>query len=75
MRIVVRAFREHGISYSYLRDVLVKMQVGGVSTADWEARRTISREMLRACRENGVRTHPAMINSRFLVKALELLRR
>jgi len=72
---IVRAFRQHKLRYSYLRDVMVKMQMGGVSTADWEARRTISREMLRACRENGIRTNAAMINSRFLRKALELLRR
>jgi glycosyltransferase involved in cell wall biosynthesis len=72
---IVRAFREHGLSYSYLRDVFVKMQVGGVSTSGASARKTINREMLRACRENGVATNSLMMNSRYLVKALELVRR
>ncbi|MDF7775431.1 glycosyltransferase family 2 protein [Sphingomonas sp. AOB5] len=72
---IVRAFREHGLSYSYLRDVFVKMQVGGVSTSGASARKTINREMLRACKENGIASNPLMMNSRYLMKALELVRR
>ncbi len=72
---IVRAFLKHGLSYSYLRDVFVKMQVGGVSTAGGSARQTINREMLRACRENGVPSNALMINSRYLMKVLELIRR
>ena len=72
---IVRAFNEHRLSYSYMRDVFVKMQVGGVSTSGAAARKTINREMLRACRENGIRSNPLMMNSRYLVKALELVRR
>jgi len=72
---IVRAFREHGLSYAYLRDVFVKMQVGGVSTSGAAARKVIDREMLRACRENGVPTNKAMMQSRYLLKILELIRR
>jgi len=72
---IVRAFREHGLSYTYLRDVFVKMQVGGVSTGSEGVRGTINREMLRACRENGVPSNRLMMNSRYLLKVLELVRR
>ena len=72
---IVRAFGGHGISYTYLRDVFVKMQVGGVSTSGASSRRIIDAEMLRACREHGVRTNKAMMQSRYLLKMLELVRR
>jgi glycosyltransferase involved in cell wall biosynthesis len=72
---IVRAFLQEQLSYSYLREVFVKMQVGGVSTSGAASRETINREMLRACRENGFTTNKLMMNSRYLVKALELVRR
>ncbi|MEZ0243655.1 MAG: hypothetical protein ACAH11_09790, partial [Sphingomonas sp.] len=72
---IVRAFREHGLSYTYLRDVFVKMQVGGVSTGSEGVRATINREMLRACVDNGVPSNKLMMNSRYLLKVLELIRR
>ncbi|MCW3845615.1 glycosyltransferase [Sphingomonas sp. LB-2] len=72
---IVRAFAKHGLSYTYLRDVFVKMQVGGVSTAGGASRGIIDAEMLRACREHGIRTNRAMMQSRYLLKVLELVRR
>jgi glycosyltransferase involved in cell wall biosynthesis len=72
---IVRAFREHRLSYIYLRDVFVKMQVGGVSTGSEGVRGTINREMLRACLDNGVPSNRLMMNSRYLLKVLELVRR
>lgn len=72
---IVRAFAKHGLSYTYLRDVFVKMQTGGVSTAGGASRRTIDAEMLRACREHGVATNRAKMQSRYLLKMLELIRR
>ncbi|NML06256.1 glycosyltransferase family 2 protein [Sphingomonas sp. G-3-2-10] len=73
---IVRAFLgDRRLSYSYMRDVFVKMQVGGVSTSGASSRETINREMLRACRENGFTTNKLMMNSRYLMKALELIRR
>ncbi len=72
---IVRAFATHGLSYTYLRDVFVKMQTGGVSTAGGATRRIIDAEMLRACREHGVPTSKAMMQSRYLLKVLELIRR
>jgi hypothetical protein len=72
---VVRAFAKHRLSYTYLRDVFVKMQAGGVSTSGAASRKIIDAEMLRACREHGVATNRAMMQSRYLLKVLELIRR
>ena len=72
---IVRAFHEHRLSYSYMRDVFVKMQVGGVSTAGAEARLRINQEFLRACLENGIYSNPAMIRAKNFLKLTELVRR
>lgn len=71
---VVRAFNVIGLRYSYLPRVLVHMRLGGASTDGWRARITINREVVRACRENGVYTNLAMIMSKYPLKVLELLR-
>jgi glycosyltransferase involved in cell wall biosynthesis len=72
---IVRAFHEHKLSYSYMRDVFVKMQIGGVSTAGAAARLRINQEFLRACLENGIYSNPAMIRAKNLLKLTELVRR
>ncbi|MEG3092922.1 glycosyltransferase family 2 protein [Sphingomonas sp. PB1R3] len=71
---VVRAFNTYGLSYAYLPRVLVDMRLGGASTDGWRARMTINREVVRACRDNGIYTNLAMIMSKYPLKVLELLR-
>lgn len=72
---VVRTFHGHAVSYGHVSEVFVKMQAGGVSTGGWRAKLLLNREVLRACRENGVRTNILMILSKYLAKLLELLGR
>lgn len=71
---VARAFGKHHISYEYTREVAVLMRPGGVSTADFAAKMTINREVLRACRANGIYSNWLMLLSKYPAKALELLR-
>lgn len=71
---VVRAFTVQRLSYAYLPRVLVHMRPGGTSTDGWRARLTINREVVRACRENGIYTNLAMILSKYPLKLLELFR-
>lgn len=71
---VVRAFTIQKLSYVYLPQVIVHMRPGGASTDGWKARLTINREVVRACRDNGVYTNLAMIFSKYPMKLLELLR-
>lgn len=72
---VARAFRRHDLSYSYMREVFVKMRFGGASCIGRHSRKAINRNLLRACRENGVPSNAFMISSRYLGKALEMVRR
>jgi hypothetical protein len=50
------------------------MQAGGASNNGWRAKILLNQEVLRACRENGVRTNMAKILSKYPAKLLEMLR-
>ena len=70
---IVRAFRGHTVSYRHLPEVLVRMQTGGTSTGGWRAKILLNQEVLRACRENGLRTNLFKILSKYPAKLLELI--
>lgn len=72
---VVRVFHGHEVRYRHLPQVLVNMQTGGVSTGGFKAKMLINREVLRACRENGLQTNILKILSKYPEKILELLYR
>ncbi|MDR1367389.1 MAG: glycosyltransferase [Candidatus Accumulibacter sp.] len=70
-----RAFSKANIHYGYLPEILVKMQLGGISNAGLGARLLSHREILRACRENGLETGAWKLSLRYPMKLLELFRR
>jgi len=72
---IVRAFHGHVLRYRHLPEVLVLMRTGGVSTDGLRAKIRLNREVLRACRENGLRTNIFKILSKYPAKMLELLHR
>lgn len=69
---IVRAFHGHSLLYRHLPEVLVRMQTGGASTGGWRAKIRLNQEVLRACRENGLRTNMFKILSKYPAKLLEL---
>ena len=72
---IARVFHGHEVCYRYLPEILVNMQTGGASTGGFGAKLRLNREVLRACRENGVQTNILKILSKYPAKILELLRR
>lgn len=72
---VARAFGKNDLRYQYFPEVLVKMRTGGISTAGWRSKLLLNIEVLRACRENGIRTNMFKILSKYPAKLLELVRR
>lgn len=72
---IVRAFHGQEVRYRHLPEVLVNMQTGGASTGGFGAKLRLNREVLRACRENGLQTNIVKILSKYPAKILELLRR
>ena len=68
---VARIFKDADLRYRYLPEVLVRMRTGGASTNGWRSTLLLNREVLRACRENGIRTNLLMLLSKYPIKALE----
>ncbi len=71
---VVRAFAGGSRRFLHLDDVLVRMRTGGVSTGGWRNTLLLNQEVLRACRDNGIRTHWLKILSKYPAKMLEYVR-
>jgi glycosyltransferase involved in cell wall biosynthesis len=70
---VARAFHSGELRYQYHPEVLVHMRIGGVSTGGWRNTVLLNREVLRACRENGIYTNYLMVLSKYPRKLLELI--
>lgn len=73
--ILARFLYTHKTSYSYMKDVLVKMRVGGVSTGGFKANWLIVREQLQVCRDNNIDTNIFKILSKYPSKILGLFKR
>lgn len=56
--LMLRMLHKHGVSATYLPDVLVKMRTGGISNASWGNRLRANREDRHAWRMNGLRPMP-----------------
>jgi glycosyltransferase involved in cell wall biosynthesis len=61
-------------SYVYLPKPLVRMRVGGVSTSGMAHSLLLNREIVTACRDNGIYTNLAMVLTKVPLKFLELVR-
>ena len=72
---IARAFYGQDLRYQHLPEVLVHMQTGGASTAGWRSKVLLNKEVLRACRENGIDTNILKILSKYPLKLLELVNR
>lgn len=72
---VARVFSVPGFHYHYIPRVLVRMRIGGISTRGWKSTWLLNREVLRACRENGIHTNYLKILSKYPEKFIEFVRR
>jgi len=71
---IARVFSKQKLRYRHLDEVLVKMRIGGVSTGGIRSTIRLNREVLRACRQNGIKTNTLMILSKYPAKLLEFFR-
>lgn len=70
---VARIFARPTFAYAYVPKILVKMRTGGVSTKGFRSTLVLNREVLRACRENGISSNYLKVLSKYPAKALEFL--
>jgi glycosyltransferase involved in cell wall biosynthesis len=71
---IARAFQRERIRYRHINESLVRMRPGGVSNAGWRSKLLLNREVIRACRMNGIRTGWLRILSKYPAKILEFRR-
>ena len=69
--LVARMFKGGDLRYLYLPRVLVRMRTGGVSTGGLRSRWRLNREVVRACRVNGIDTNVWKVVSKYPFKILE----
>jgi glycosyltransferase involved in cell wall biosynthesis len=69
----VRLFLVNKLQFSRINKVLVKMRAGGVSTASIKSRFLLNKEIVKACRKNGVYTNLMFVVSKLPFKLMELI--
>ena len=69
---VARIFKSSELKTLHVDRVLVRMQTGGLSTAGLAATYRLNKEILRACRQNGIPTNWLKILSKYFFKVGEL---
>lgn len=71
--LLIRFLKVYKLPYHYLPEVMVKMRTGGASTKNWKSNVTLNEEIIRGCRENGIRTNHLKVYSKYFKKVFELL--
>jgi len=71
---IARIFKSGQIQSVYLPKVLLRMAIGGVSTAGFKNTIRLNQEVLRACRENQIKTNIFKILSKYPLKILEFVK-
>jgi glycosyltransferase involved in cell wall biosynthesis len=71
--LLIRFFYKHRISYRYLDFDIIKMRTGGRSTQSWKSNLLLNREIVRACRENGIYTSLFILSFKYFYKVFELI--
>lgn len=70
--LLIRFLLNNKIRSKYIEMPFVKMRTGGVSNKNIKSRVLLNKEILRACKENNVRTNLFNIYSKYFIKIFEL---
>ena len=72
--LMVRLLLTQNISWGYLAETTVKMKSGGVSNNSLGARWLLNREIIRACKQNGLYTNMLFLILKIPMRLLECIR-
>lgn len=72
--LLIRFLYTHKLRTRYLPIDFMKMRVGGASTASWKSNLILNREIVRACKDNGIWTCMPLLMLKYFVKVFELIR-
>ena len=71
--LTIRFLYTHKLTYKYLHLDVMKMRTGGMSTASWRSNVILNKEIVRACKENGIYTNMFILSLKYFVKIFELI--
>lgn len=71
--LLVRFLHVKKLKYKYLPIDLMKMRTGGTSTKSIKSNLILNKEIVRACKENGIHTHISLLFFKYLIKVFELI--
>jgi glycosyltransferase involved in cell wall biosynthesis len=69
---IARVFRNEELRFAYIPKVMVKMRTGGTSTRNLRSNWILNKEVLRACRENGIHANILKLFLKYPSKILGL---
>ena len=72
--LLMRFFMNKHIKTYYLNKVIVFMRPGGISTKNALSRYILNKEIIKACKENGVRTNMVKLSFKYLSKVFEYIK-
>lgn len=72
--LLMRFMHTNQLKYAYLPEVMVYMRTGGVSNKNILSRYVLNKEIIRACKENGVKTNMFIISLKYFNKVFEYVR-
>lgn len=73
--ILTRFIAKYNIRYAYIPEVFVKMRTGGKSTANLKSNLILNQEIVKACRENGIKTNIYKVFLKYFTKVFQLIKR
>ncbi|MFN9451333.1 MAG: glycosyltransferase family 2 protein [Rubrivivax sp.] len=73
--LMIRFLACHQLPYVYVPEVWVKMRTGGISTSGMASNLLLNREIVRACRDNGINTSLPQVMIKYFSKLFQLVRR
>jgi len=71
--LMMRFMFTHKISTHYIDEILVYMRTGGISNKSLKNRYNLNKEIIRACKDNGVKTNMVSILSKYFIKMFEYI--
>lgn len=69
--LLIRFLHNQKLSYKYLPEILVHMRTGGVSNNSLKNRWLLNKEVVRACRSNGLSINMAKLSLKYFKKIFE----
>lgn len=72
--LLIRFLYTHHLSAKYIPIDFMKMRTGGVSTSGIKSNVLLNREIVKACRENGIYTNMLMLFLKYFVKIFEFVK-